>query len=50
LFEDRDLAPTADLRSVAKGLLASHLGLGAPALEQVFPGSGAAAPMRGMVV
>ena len=50
LFEDRDLAPTADLRSVAKGLLASHLGLGAPALAQVFPGSSAAAPMRGLIV
>jgi uncharacterized protein (DUF1501 family) len=49
LFEDRDLAPTADLRSVAKGLLAGHLGLGAPALEQVFPGSAGAVPMRGLL-
>ena len=49
LLEDRDLAPTTDLRSVAKGLLAGHLGLSAPALEQVFPGSGAAAPMRGLI-
>ncbi len=49
LFEDRDLAPTADLRSVAKGLLAAHLGLGAATLEQVFPGSEVAVPMRGMV-
>jgi uncharacterized protein (DUF1501 family) len=27
LFEDRDLAPTADIRSVAKGILAAHLGI-----------------------
>jgi uncharacterized protein (DUF1501 family) len=49
LFDDRDLAPTTDLRSVAKGLLAQHMGLGGPALEQVFPGSGGAAPMRGLI-
>lgn len=49
LFENRDLAPTADLRAVAKGLLASHLGLTAPALEQVFPGGSGVAPMRGLV-
>ena len=49
LFENRDLAPTTDLRSVAKGLLASHLGLGAPALEQVFPGGSVATAMRGLV-
>ena len=49
LFEDRDLAPTTDLRSVAKGLLSSHLGLGAVALEQVFPGSSNAAPMQGLL-
>jgi uncharacterized protein (DUF1501 family) len=49
LFEDRDLAPTADLRSVAKGILSRHLGLSAAALEQVFPGSADAAPMRGLV-
>lgn len=49
LFEDRDLAPTTDLRSVAKGLLADHLGLGAGALEQVFPGSGGVAPMSALV-
>ena len=49
LFENRDLAPTTDLRSVAKGLLASHLGLGAPALEQVFPGGSVATAMRGLI-
>jgi uncharacterized protein (DUF1501 family) len=49
LFEDRDLAPTTDLRSVAKGLLAGHLGLGASALDQIFPGGSAAAPMGGLL-
>ena len=39
LFEDRDLAPTTDLRSVAWGLLAGHLGLPASAMATVFPGS-----------
>ena len=49
LFENRDLQPTADLRSVAKGLLAQHLGLDAGALAKVFPDSQAAAPMQGLV-
>ncbi len=49
LFEDRDLAPTTDLRSLAKGLLAEHLGMSGPALDQVFPGSASAAPIRGLI-
>ncbi len=49
LFEDRDLQPTVDLRSVAKGLLASHLGLGASELAVAFPDSAAAEPMHGLV-
>lgn len=49
LLEDRDLQPTADLRSVAKGLLAGHLGLSDPLLAQVFPDSAAAPPMGGLV-
>jgi uncharacterized protein (DUF1501 family) len=49
LLEDRDLQPTADLRSVAKGLLADHLKLPSNALAQVFPGSAAALPMHGLV-
>ncbi len=40
LFEDRDLQPTADLRAVAAGLLAGHLGVPAGALADVFPGGG----------
>ena len=49
LFEDRDLMPTADVRSVAKGLLAGHLRLGAGALAQAFPQSGEAQPMAGLL-
>ena len=50
LFEDRDLQPTCDLRSVAKGLLAQHLGLGKSALETVFPDSSGAGPIPRLVV
>jgi uncharacterized protein (DUF1501 family) len=40
LFENRDLAPTLDVRSVFKGVLADHLGLDRRALEaRVFPNS-----------
>jgi uncharacterized protein (DUF1501 family) len=49
LFENRDLAPTMDIRSVAKGALAAHLGLGPDALARVFPGSSEATPMGGIV-
>ena len=49
LFEDRDLQPTADLRSVAKGLLAQHLGVDAAGLAKVFPDSRSATPMRGLL-
>jgi uncharacterized protein (DUF1501 family) len=49
LFEGRDLQPTRDLRSVAKALLAEHLGIGAPALGTVFPDSNAALPLRGLI-
>jgi uncharacterized protein (DUF1501 family) len=49
LFENRDLQPTADLRSVAKGILARHFGLDANALARVFPDSGAATAMSGLL-
>ncbi len=49
LFENRDLMPTTDLRSLAKGLLAGHLGLKPAALAQVFPDSAAAPPMPGLL-
>jgi uncharacterized protein (DUF1501 family) len=45
LFENRDLQPTTDLRSVAKGLLSTHLRMTPEALARVFPDSQAAAPL-----
>jgi uncharacterized protein (DUF1501 family) len=47
LFQNRDLAPTTDARSVAKGALVAHLGLSDTALARVFPSSGDAAPLQG---
>jgi uncharacterized protein (DUF1501 family) len=49
LFENRDLAPTTDLRSVAQGILLAHLGLDPAALSTVFPGGEPAQPLRGLV-
>lgn len=50
LYQGRDLAPTLDLRSVLKGVLAEHLEVPPRALEQVvFPDSTAAAPLRGLM-
>jgi uncharacterized protein (DUF1501 family) len=46
LFEDRDLAPTLDVRSVFKGVLRDHLGVDRAALDStVFPRSAAEAPI-----
>ena len=51
LYEQRDLAPTSDVRAVLKGLLADQFGLSAAALgDKVFPESAAVKPMRGLVV
>jgi uncharacterized protein (DUF1501 family) len=50
LYQQRDLAPTADLRGFLKGVLGDHLGVPNAALEQrVFPGSTAARPMPGLI-
>ena len=50
LFEDRDLAPTLDMRGLFKGVLADHLGVEKAALETtVFPESAAAKPVSGLV-
>ncbi len=47
LYENRDLAPTRDVRALAKTLVARQLGLARSALDQVFPGSaGVAAEAR----
>jgi uncharacterized protein (DUF1501 family) len=46
LYQNRDLAPTTDFRSVAKAVLQAHLGLPQDALERVvFPESGGVRPM-----
>ncbi len=49
LFENRDLMPTTDLRSVAKGLLTSHFRIDAGRLAGVFPDSADAPPMKGLL-
>jgi uncharacterized protein (DUF1501 family) len=49
LLENRDLAPTRDLRSLAKGLLRDHLRLPERAVAQAFPDSAAAAPQSGLL-
>jgi uncharacterized protein (DUF1501 family) len=49
LFENRDLAPTSDLRAFAKGLVGPHMGLDAATLARVFPGSEGVSAMQGLV-
>lgn len=50
LYQQRDLQPTLDLRSVFKGVLATHLGASEADLEtKVFPGSRNAKVLEGLV-
>jgi uncharacterized protein (DUF1501 family) len=50
LYQQRDLRPTLDLRSVFKGVLSSHLGVSETHLETlVFPGSRTAANLGGLM-
>ena len=50
LYENRELRPTCDLRSVLKGVLSEHLGLSAPVLaNEVFPCSIGVGPMKRLV-
>lgn len=50
LYQQRDLAPTTDLRAVLKGVLRDHLGVSESALAtRVFPGSLAVKPVDGLV-
>jgi uncharacterized protein (DUF1501 family) len=50
LYQQRDLKPTRDLRSVFKGVLAEHLGAAESDLEtKVFPDSRSAAPLEGLI-
>jgi uncharacterized protein (DUF1501 family) len=49
LYQGRDLKPTADLRSVLKGVLSEHLLVSSNALESsVFPNSADARPIKGL--
>ena len=51
LYQNRDLAPTTDLRAVVKGVLTDHLGLGGAVLaNSVFPDSINVKPMSGLIV
>ncbi|MGB5904615.1 MAG: DUF1501 domain-containing protein, partial [Xanthobacteraceae bacterium] len=51
LYQNRDLAPTTDLRAVLKGLLRDHLGISERVLAgSVFPDSAAVKPMQGLLV
>jgi uncharacterized protein (DUF1501 family) len=50
LFENRDLAPTLDVRAVFKGLLRDHMGLDRSNLDKVvFPDSAEVKPVEGLV-
>ncbi|MET3667718.1 DUF1501 domain-containing protein [Caulobacter sp. 1776] len=50
LFENRDTAPTLDMRGLFKGVLAEHMGVDRAALEsKVFPDSAGAKPVVGLV-
>jgi len=50
LFEDRDVYPALDMRSLCKGLLAEQMGLDRTALDSlVFPDSAGVRPVSGLV-
>ncbi|HWA60457.1 MAG TPA: DUF1501 domain-containing protein [Caulobacteraceae bacterium] len=50
LFENRDTAPTLDMRGLFKGVLRDHLGVERAALDtRVFPDSAGVAPAQGVV-
>jgi len=50
LYQERDLRPTLDLRSLLKGVLGDHLRISNRQLEtQVFTDSRDARPLRGLI-
>jgi uncharacterized protein (DUF1501 family) len=50
LYENRDVAPTLDLRGLFKGVLAEHMGVDHAALDNaVFPSSAGVRPVAGLV-
>ena len=50
LYQNRDLAPTTDIRSIAKGVMVSFYDTPRSALDTtIFPDSASAAPMRDLI-
>jgi uncharacterized protein (DUF1501 family) len=50
LYAGRDLRPTADIRSLFKGVLGQHLGISDTLLEEtVFPNSSTASAMENLI-
>ncbi|MDR3470237.1 MAG: hypothetical protein P4M09_02690, partial [Devosia sp.] len=50
LYQNRDLAPTTDVRALLKGVLRDHLGVSDAVLtSQVFPGSIGVKPVDGLI-
>jgi uncharacterized protein (DUF1501 family) len=50
LFENRDVAPTLDLRALSKGLLGEHMGVDRRALDTlIFPDSAQVRAVSGLV-
>jgi uncharacterized protein (DUF1501 family) len=50
LFENRDTAPTLDMRGLFKGILRDHLGIDRAKLDTlVFPNSARVAPLDGLI-
>ena len=50
LYENRDLAPTLDMRGLFKGVLADHFGVDRAALDtRVFPDSAQVRPVQGLI-
>jgi uncharacterized protein (DUF1501 family) len=46
LYQQRDLAPTLDMRALLKGTLVEHMGVAPGVLDAVFPDSGSVKPLR----
>ena len=50
LYENRDVAPTVDMRGLFKGVLSEHMGVDRAALDTtIFPSSSAVKPVLGLV-
>jgi uncharacterized protein (DUF1501 family) len=49
LYQDRDLKPTTDFRTIATGVLRDHMGLHDAALAAVFPSSSPIKPREGLI-